>query len=251
MKTLYLSLGTLFLSGLLATSGLAQRSPSRFSNYDAVTSLRIGGQSVGLGDLNQALQQAGYGSLNGQQPVVSITSQISRPDKALTWHSELGFALASKATNGSFDARGSLYYLSIGASYSLIRSERFQLGPQVGLSSVTYRLQLEPVKNASLPLNTILANPGSPQKTTLRSGSGGINAGLTASLRIPYGAQQQINCVTVNRSFVIGLDAGYRFAGRLPLDASHEIGSDNPAIQFSGWYTGLRLGFGQRVRSVK
>lgn len=72
MKKLSIFLGTLFLSGLLATAGLAHRSSARFSNYDAVSTYRIGVQPIGLDQLNQALQQAGYSSLNGQKPVLRL-----------------------------------------------------------------------------------------------------------------------------------------------------------------------------------
>lgn len=81
-------------------------------------------------------------------------------------------------------------------------------------------------------------------------GSVGLNAGLTANLRIPYGTQKQVECFTTDRSFVIGLDAGYRFAGQGRFNSRQEVSATNPAIQFSGWYAGLRLGFGQRVRST-
>lgn len=251
MKTLYVFLGILLLSGLLAPIGMAQRSASRLTNYDAVTTYRIGMQGVNLGALNQALQQGGYTTLPGQLPVFSIASQFSRPNRSFAFHSELGISFGSgmSVTNGMYKARAGFYYIKFGGSYSLIRSDKFQVGPQLSLASIPFHLQVQQVNSTTPALNTVLTNPGSTQTAKLRTGTGSIDAGLTGNLRIPY-SQRQLDCSTIERSFVIGLDAGYRFAGRAPLDASHEISTNNPAIQLSGWYAGLRLGFGMRVRST-
>ena len=250
MKTLSLLFATLILSGILAPA-LAQRSSSRWSNFDAVTTYRIGMQGVGLGDLNQALQQAGYGPLSSQVPVFSVASQFSRANKPLSFHSEVGVSFGSGAsvTNGTYKAKAGFYYFKFGGSYSVIRSDKFQAGPQLSLTSIPFHLRVEPISSTTPALNTVLTNPGSSQNATLRTSTGSIDAGLTASLRFPY-KQRQIDCSTTEQSFVIGLDAGYRFAGRAPLDASHEISTNNPAIQLSGWYAGLRVGIGTRVRST-
>ena len=250
MKTLFLLLTSVILSGILAPA-LAQRASSRWSNYDAVTTYRIGTQSVGLGDLNQALQQAGYGALSSQVPVFSVASQFSRANKPLSFHSEFGlsFGSGSSVTNGTYKARAGFYYFKFGGSYNVIRSDKFQLGPQLSLTSIPFWLNVQPISSTTPVLNTVLTNPGSVQNTTLRTRTGSIDAGLTANLRFPY-KQRQMDCSTTEQSFVIGLDAGYRFAGRAPLDASREISTNNPAIQLSGWYAGIRVGIGTRVRST-
>ncbi|AUD04836.1 hypothetical protein [Spirosoma pollinicola] len=251
MKTLNVYLKIVALSLVLFNPAMAQRSVSRWSNYDAITTYRLGMQGVNLGELNQALQQAGYGNLSSQVPVISVTSQFSRANKPLAFQSEFGLSFGSgqRVTNGAYKATSGFYYFKIGGTYSLIHSEKFQLGPQLSIITIPFHLGVEPVSSTAPSLNTILTNPGSTQKATLRTSSGGIDAGLTAHLRIPY-SQRQLDCSTMERSFVIGLDAGYRFTGRSPLDASHEISANNPAIQLSGWYAGLRLGFGTRVRST-
>lgn len=250
MKTLYIALGTLWVCASLNTVGLAQR--SRMTNYDAVTTYRIGTQGLGLNQLNQALQQAGYGPLSTQVPVISIASQISRPNRSLAFHTELGLAFGSglTATNPTYKAKASFWYAKLGASYSVFKTDRFQLAPQLGLVSLPYRLTVSPVSNATTSLNTILANPGSTQTATLRTNSIGLDAGLTANLRIPYSSPRQYDCTTEERSFVIGLDAGYRLAANTPFDDSRERSVDNPVVQLSGWYVGLHLGFGRRVRST-
>ncbi len=104
MKTLNLSLKIVILIALL-NPALAQRSGSRWSNYDAVTTYRLGMQGVRLGELNQALQQAGYTNLSSQMPVFSVASQFSRPNKSLSFQSEAGISLASSVTNGTYKAR--------------------------------------------------------------------------------------------------------------------------------------------------
>lgn len=208
-------------------------------------------QGVGMDNLNQALQQAGYGALSSQMPVLSIMSQFSRANKPLSFQSEFGFSFGSgsSVTNGTFRARAGFYYIKFGGSYSVIRSDKFQAGPQLSIASIPFHLRVEPISSTSPALNTVLTNPGSAQNATLRTSTGSIDAGLTANLRIPY-KQRQLDCSTTEHSFVIGLDAGYRFAGRAPLDASREISTNNPAIQLSGWYAGIRLGFGTRVRTT-
>ncbi|GAB2561016.1 hypothetical protein GCM10027085_60040 [Spirosoma aerophilum] len=233
----------------MITPTLAQRSASRWSNYDAVTTYRFGMQGVKLADLNQALQQAGYGSLSSQVPVLSVASQFSRPNKPLAFHSEIGISLGSSVTNGAYKARAGFYYVKFGGSYSVIRSNKFQLGPQISIVSLPFHLTVDPITSTAPSLNTVLTNPGSTQKATLRTSTGGIDAGLTGTLRFPY-SQRQLDCSTIERSFVIGLDAGYRFSGNAPLDQNHDISTNNPAIQLSGWYVGLRLGLGARVRST-
>lgn len=251
MKTLYLLLTSLALSGLTAPAGLAQRSASRLTNYDAVTTYRIGTQGIGLGELNQALQQAGYNTLASQVPVISIASQFSRPNRSLAFHTELGisFGVGSTVTNGTYKAQGGFYFAKLGASYRIVGTDKFQLAPQLSVVSLPYHLRVSQVSNPTPSLNTVLTNPGSAQTATLRSSALGIDAGLTANLRFPY-SQRQMDCSTIERSFVIGLDAGYRLAASSPLSANYEISANNPAVQLSGWYAGLRLGFGMRVRST-
>jgi hypothetical protein len=195
------------------------------------------------------LQQNGYGSLPLQVPVLSVSSQFSRPNKPLSFQSEVGLSLGSSVTNGSYKARAGFYYVKFGGSYSLIRSDKFQLGPQLSIVSMPFHLRVEPTTNTTQSLNTVLTNPGSTQKATLRTSTAGIDAGLTGNLRVPY-SQRQLDCSTMERSFVIGLDAGYRFSNNSPLDNSRDMSTNNPAIQLSGWYVGLRLGFGVRVRST-
>lgn len=65
MKTLSFSLKIVVLLALLKPA-LAQRSAPRWRNYDAVTTYRVGMQGINPGELNQALYQAGYGSLPSQ-----------------------------------------------------------------------------------------------------------------------------------------------------------------------------------------
>lgn len=252
MKTLYSLLASLLLSGLLAPVGLAQRSASRLTNYDAVTTYRIGMQGIGLGELNRALQQAGYNTLASQVPVFSIASQFSRPNRSLAFHSELGFSFGSGSTvtNGTYKAQAGFYFAKLGASYRIIGTDKFQLAPQVSVASLPYHLRVAQMSNPTPSLNTVLTNPGSAQTATLRSNALGLDAGLTANLRFPY-SQRQMDCSTIERSIVIGLDAGYRLAANTSLNSSQEIMStNNPAVQMSGWYVGLRLGFGMRVRST-
>ena len=250
MKTLYIAFGTLLIWASLTTVGLAQR--SRMNNYDAITTYRIGTQSLGLSQVNQALQQAGYNSLSTQVSVFSVASQITRPNRSLAFQSELGVSFGSglAVTNGTYKAKTVLWYAKLGASYGVIKTDRFQLAPQLSIVSLPFRLTVAPMNNTTPSLNTVLANPGSAQTATLRTNSLGLDAGLIANLRIPYGSPRQYDCTTVERSFVIGLDAGYRLAANTPLDGSRELSATNPAIQLSGWYAGLHLGFGRRVRST-
>lgn len=248
MKIVY----TFLLVGLLIpTAGLAQRSASRWSNYDAVTTYRIGTQGVNLGELNQALQQAGYGTLPAQFTMLSVASQFSRPNRALAFNSELGISLNSHTTvsNGTNRARAGFYYFRFGASYRIIRTDKFQLAPQLGITSLPFHLQVDQISSTTPSVNSVLTNPGSAQTATLRSVSIGADAGLNASLRIPF-SQRQMDCLTIERSFVIGLDAGYRFATKAPLNTIYETSSNNPAVQLSGWYAGIHIGFGSRVRST-
>ena len=244
-------MGAFVLCGCCSMS-FGQRSASRWTNYDAVTSYRIGTQGVDLTGLNQALQQAGYGTLSGQVTTLSVASQISRLNRPLVWHSEIGLSLSSgmTATNGINKARAGFFYYKIGASYRIINSDKFQLSPQLSVVSLPFQVKVDKIGASTPPLSTVLTNPASVQTATLRTATGAIDAGLTANLRIPYGVQRQLDCLTSERSFVIGLDVGYRLAGRTGLDANHEISTNNPAVQLSGWYGGLRLGLGTRVRSV-
>ena len=250
MKTLYVALGTLFVCASLSTVGLAQR--SRMSNFDVITTYRIGTQGLGLTQVNQALQQAGYSPLSTQIPVFSVASQFSRPNQSLAFHSELGlsFGSGSSVTNGTYKAKAGFWYARLGASYGVIKTDKFQLAPQLGLVALPYYMTVSPINNATPSLNTVLANPGSAQTATLRTSSLAFDAGLTANLRIPYGSPRQYDCTTMERSFVIGLDAGYRFAANRPLDGTRERSVDNPVVQLSGWYAGLHVGFGKRVRST-
>lgn len=251
MKTRYLFYPVLLLAYSLVTNSMAQRSLSRMSNYDAITTYRIGMQSIGLSELNQALQQAGYQTLATQMPMVSIASQFSRPDRPLAFLAEAGIAIGkgSIVTNSQYKAHAGIFYAKLGASYRVIRTNKLELAPQLSLVSLPFTMQVTPINGGTPSLNTILTNPGSAQTATFRTSSLGLDAGLTANMRIPYG-QRQYDCATVERSFVIGLDAGYRLASRAPVDSRYEISSTNPAIQLSGWYAGLRLGFGTRVRST-
>lgn len=251
MKTRYLFYLMLLVPCLLSTNSLAQRSASRWTNYDAVTTYGIGMQGVRLTEFNQALQQAGYNALPTQLPMISITSQFSRPNRPVAFHTEFGlsFGSGSTVTNGTYKAQSGFYYIKLGASYRIINSDKFQVGPLLGLVSLPYHVRVSPIDNTTPSLNTVLTNPGSAQTATLRTNGFGLDAGLTGSLRIPY-TQRQIDCSTAERSFVIGLEAGYRFAARMPLNAGQEISTGNPGIQLSGWYAGIRLGFGMRVRSV-
>ena len=250
MKTLYTALGTLLVCTSLSTVGLAQR--SRMTNYDAVTSYRIGTQNLGLSQLNDALQQAGYSPLSTQVPVFSVASQFSRPNRPLNFHTELGFSFGSgsSVTNGTYKAKAGFWYAKFGASYGILKTDKFQLAPQLSLVSLPYRLTVSPVNNSIPSVNAVLANPGSAQTATLHTSSLALDAGLTANLRIPYGSPRQYDCSTMERSIVIGLDAGYRLAANTPLDNSRELSTSNPGVQLSGWYVGLHLGFGRRVRST-
>lgn len=250
MKPATISLGTALLIGLFCSVSYGQRSASRWTNNDAVSTYRIGTQGVNFTELNQALQQAGYGSLPGQVTMLSVASQVSRMNRPLAFHSEFGVSFPSKVTNGSNKASAGFYYIKFGASYRIINSGKFQLAPQLSLLSLPFHVRVDKIGASTPPLSTVLTNPGSVQTATLRTPTGGIDAGLTAGLRVPYGQQRQLDCSTFERSFVIGLDVGYRFSGRAPLDTRHEVSANNPAVQLSGWYAGLRLGFGNRVRST-
>ena len=252
MKTFYTLTGAFLISALVTTASLAQRSFSRWSNYDAITTYRIGTQGVNLGALNQALQQAGYNTLPGQLTVLSIASQFSKPNRALALHSELGLSVNSfkAVTNGTYKAKAGFYYFKVGTSYRILGSDKFQLAPQLSVLTLPFHVGVKQINNTSPSLNSILANPGSAQTATFYTGSVGAEVGLMANLRIPYGRQWQMDCSTMERSFVIGLDAGYRFATRASLDGN-EISSNSPSIQLSGLYAGIRLGFGIRVRSTK
>lgn len=234
------------------SAGYGQRS-SRFStNYDAVMSYRIGLQGINFGDVNRALQQAGYGSLPGQLTMFSIISQISRPDRSLAWHSEIGIALNSgmNVGNGVNQVRATGYVIKIGASYRIIGTDRFQLAPQLSLASLPFSFKVSPIDNSvTPPLNTILTSPGSAQTATIRAGTASIDAGLTANLRIPTG-RRQVDCLTFERSIVVGLDAGYRLAGPAALSLTNDVAANRPTFSASGFYAGLRVGFGSRVRSV-
>ncbi len=251
MKTHYFLYLMLSLTCSVVTDSLAQRSLSRISNYDAVTTYRIGMQSISLNELNQVLQQAGYQALASQMPMVSVASQFSRPNRPLAFLAEAGIAIGSgtNVTNGQYKAQAGIFYAKLGASYRIIRKDKFELAPQLSLVSLPFHMRVTPVNGVTPSLNTVLTNPGSAQTATFRTSALGLDAGLTANMRIPYG-QRQYDCATVERSFVIGLDAGYRLASRAPFDNRYEISSTNPAIQLSGWYAGLRLGFGMRVRST-
>ncbi|GAB4023695.1 hypothetical protein [Spirosoma koreense] len=251
MKALYLFFGMLLASALLAPVSIAQRSAKRWTNYDAVTTYGIGLQSVNLSQLNQALQQAGYSPLSGQLPTFSVASQFSRPNRPLSFHAEAGLSFGSgtTATNGTYKAQAGMYYAKLGGSYRLVGTDRFQLSPQLSVVSLPFHLRVSPVSNTTPALNSVLTNPGVSQTTTLRSTTIGLDAGLAANLRFPY-SQRQIDCSTIERSFVVGLVAGYRLAANAPLNASQEVSSSNPGIQLSGWYAGVRLGFGMRVRST-
>ena len=252
MKNQYLFLGTLLIAGLLTTNSLAQRGPSRFSNYDMVSSYRIGIQGINVNELNQALQQAGYGPLASQVPVLSLVSQFSRPGRAVGFHSEIGISFGSglTATNGTYKARAGFFYAKLGGSYRIVGNDKFQLAPQLSLLALPYTVRISQANNATPSLNSILTNPGSAQTASVGGGSIGLDAGLTANLRIPVGNARQMDCFTIQRSVVIGLDAGYRVAARTPINGNHEVSTNNPGIQLSGWYAGLRLGLGQRVRST-
>lgn len=250
MKTRYLFYSMLLVPYLITTACLAQRS-SRWTDYDAITTYGIGMQNVNFNELNQALQQAGYNTLPGQLPMVSIASQFSRPNRPMAFHTEIGLSIGSGSTvtNGTYKARAGFFYAKLGASYRLINSDRFQLGPQLGLISLPFHMRVSQISNTTPSLNSVLTNPGSAQTASLSSGGLGLDAGVIGNLRIPY-RQQQLDCSTIERSFVIGLDAGYRLATRAPLNAREEISASNPGIQLSGWYAGIRLGFSMRVRST-
>lgn len=257
MRTLYrIAVGCFLLSTALTSTSLAQRSMFRSGDYEAITSYRISTQGVKLDGLNQALQQAGYGTLPNQVSVLSVASQFTRKDKPFSFLTEIGLTLSSgtSVTNGVYKAQATYHYVKVGTAYRLINTGRFQLAPQIGLMSIPFRLQVERVNNLAPTLNTILASPGSAETATLRTYSLGLDAGLTAMLQIPYSQRQtETDCITTTteRSFVIGLDAGYRVSSRAPLNSAQEVSANNPAVQFSGWYAGIRIGFGARIRTAK
>ena len=258
MKALYLISGSILfaLSGVLAPASFAQRSASRWTNYDGITTYRIGTQAVGWNELNQALQQAGYSALPGQLTTLGVASQFSRGNKPLAFHSELGLSLRSGMTvnNGTYQASARSSYIKFGVSYKIFGTDRFQIAPQLSLLTMPFQLQVKKINSTTPSLNTVLTNPGSAETASLHSQSIGLDAGLTATLRIPYNQRQSENdcsVSTVQRSWVIGLDAGYRIASRSRLNSGQEISAGNPAIQLSGWYAGLRIGVGTRVRSTK
>lgn len=238
---------------VLCSVSYGQRSSRYLNNYDAVSSYRIGLQGVDFGDVNRALQQAGYGTLPGQLTMLSMVSQVSRPDRPLVWNSEIGISLLSPGMtviNGTNEVRAMGYVVKIGASYQIIGNDRFQLAPQLSIASLPFTFRVDRTGNPATPaLNTILTNPGSTQTATIHAGSISLDAGLTANLRIPTG-QRQIDCSTIERSIVIGLDAGYRLASPATMNITDGAGSGRSALRQSGFYAGLRIGLGVRVRST-
>ncbi|GAB4037528.1 hypothetical protein [Spirosoma gilvum] len=246
MKPLYIIHGTLLFLMLQGQAAMAQRT-KRFSNYDAISTYRIATQHVNLGDLNQALQQAGYTPLGNQFTTLSVLTQITRPNRALALHTEFGMAFASTVNNSTYKARVGFYSFKLGTSYQIIGSKNFHLAPQLGLLWIPFSIHVSPTNTTSPSLNTVLTNPGTVQTATLGTIMAGLDAGLTANYRFGY-KEQQTDCSTIERSYVIGLDAGYRFTGRSPLDRNQEVSTTNPAVQLSGWYVGIRFGFGASSR---
>lgn len=253
MKFATITLRALLLCALFCSAGYGQRSSRYSTNSDIVTNYRIGLHGVDFGDMNRALQQAGYGTLPGQLTMLSVASQASRPDRSLAWHSEISVSLLSpgmSVSNGTNQVRAAGYVLKFGASYQIIGTDRFQLAPQLSLTSLPFTFRVSQIGNSVTPaLNTILTNPGSTRTATIGAGSVSLDAGLMANLRIPTG-QRQIECSTIERSIVVGLDAGYRLASPARLSITDGSGSGRFAFQQSGFYAGLRIGFGIRVRST-
>lgn len=253
MKLPAVGLTAVVLFTTLCSVSYGQRSSRFSSNYDVVSSYRIGLQGVDFSDINRALQQAGYGTLPGQLTMLSAVSQVSRPDRPLVWHSEIGISLMSPGmtvNNRTNEVRAVGYVAKFGASYQIIGTDRFQLAPQLSVASLPFTFRVDRVGNPATPaLNTILTNPGSVQRATIAAGSVSLDAGLTANLRVPT-SQRQVDCSTMERSVVIGLDAGYRLASPATMSSTDGAGSARSAFRQSGFYAGLRVGFGIRVRST-
>lgn len=230
-----------------STTSLAQRSLSRLVNYDAVTTFRVGQQNARLTELNQFMQQSGYLALRTKLPMFSVASQFSRPNRPLALIAEAGMSVGSgsNSLDGRYLASASLYYAKLGASYRVIRTDKLEIGPQLSLAALPFSLRVSPVSEGDPSLTTVLTDPGSARTATFQTSAFGVDAGLSANWWVSYN-RQQVDCVTVERSLVVALDAGYRLAARAPFYSLNKIS----AVQLSGWYAGLHLGFGTRMRTT-
>ncbi len=101
---------------------------------------------------------------------------------------------------------------------------------------------------ASQPtLNSVLANPGATDKATLSAGVVTADLGLSGLYKIKT-ILKQTDCLATTRYTTIGLDAGYRISTTGNFSRS-DLASNN-AISFSGWYAGIRVGFGTKSTRI-
>lgn len=245
MKAPYLLIGCIFV--LCRLTPVCAQGSSRWTNLETITTYRIGSQGNQPGQLNDILQQAGYNRLPSSLLMLGFSNQVSKANQP--WAAISEFALSTSPgntlTNGTYKVQYKNYYIKVGALYKLWNTPRFLLAPQASLLLSTYNLQITPINPVQLPLYSVLTNPAMMQSASYSSGRLGIDTGLTAQLRFPY-SQRQVDCSTIARAVVVGLDVGYRFVGQSALNP----GAVNTTIQLSGWYAGVKIGVGTRVRSV-
>ncbi len=230
---------------------------------ESTLTYRLGRQGVSMEGLNQVLQQTGYPNLANQFTVIGIAQEMSRVDKPLAFITQFDVGLKSggaanqAVTNGTNTVRATYFQYGIGAGYRLIHTTKFTLTPKVTLSPTFFTLNITS-NNAPAPsVAAALVNPGSQQTATFTSSTFVGDLGLSGQYRFPYSSRTKeitsdcgTTTITRERSLVLGFDAGYRFGASTRLNQSvndqARNGSDNPAINLSGWYVTARFGFGTR-----
>lgn len=216
---------------------------------DMISSIQLTTQNVGLNKLNQTLQQAGYGQLPTQLQVISMHQEAGNVAKRWRMMTDFGFSFPkeSKQLTGTNRINAYLWQLGVNVGYQLMRRSSWNLMPHLGYEVMSYRMTVWTTSTPSPAVSTVLANPGSTQSATLKSGAIAGVLGFQGSYRFTY-ARQEADCIAREKSIVLGFDAGYRLAP----NSSFNIRRDgDPTVQLSGWYAALRLGFGTRTEGPK
>ncbi len=228
-------------------------SAAKPKTFEAISTYRVGRQNLSLGNLNQALQQAGYADLSNQFTVVGFQSQYgSSAGSRLVMFSQFDWTSApSRAlttTNGTNTAKAHAIQFGLGFGYQVLRTEKFSLAPRLMVSPSFFSLTISKDNVATQSVSTLLVNPAAAEKATINSSSIGADLGVVGQYRFVYkNTTKQTDCATVSqeRAFVLGMDAGYRLAPNSGFGTN--AGTDGrTSVNLSGWYVGLRLGLGNR-----
>ncbi len=222
---------------------------------DAISTYRMGKQSVSLDGINKALLQTGYAAMPNQFTIFGAQSEFtSTRNRKIAMVTQFDLAVGPQSqlvtSNGTNTARAFFFQYGIGAGYRIVNSERFSITPKLMFSPAFFNLTVTKNNAAQPSLTAILTNPSSQERTSIGTGTINADLGLMGQYRFAYKATtKQTDCgtQTTERSLVLGFDAGYRLGTTNRFGRNAGAGDGNPTVNLSGWYATIRLGFGRRT----